>query len=80
MARFTHFTLQAAGAEHRDHHDGRGLVQGRRVHHQVRAECIKYVQSAPIKYVQSASSTRQYPTKVRIVMFTISLEGHGWLI
>ncbi len=24
--------------------------------------------------------TRQYPTKVRIVMFTIGLEGHGWLI
>ena len=23
---------------------------------------------------------RQYPTKVRIVMFTIGLEGHGWLI
>ncbi len=26
------------------------------------------------------TSTRQYPTKVRIVMFTIGLEGHGWLI
>ncbi len=27
-----------------------------------------------------ACVARQYPTKVRIVMFMISLEGHGWLI
>ncbi len=29
------------------------------------------------KVAQLAKYTRLYPTKVRIVMFTISLEGHG---
>ncbi len=26
------------------------------------------------------ANTRLYPTIVRIIMFTIGLEGHGWLI
>ncbi len=36
--------------------------------------------SCNLNKVVTLINTRQYPTKVRIVMFMIGLEGHGWLI